>query len=279
MTNSTTSAPELIQEQVSSLLVQPLEAASVVLSSGPQIFDSSEPLRIPTVTAGVAAGFVAENALIPDADVDFGEITLMPSNRTSIKAMTKFSNELLRQSTVGLDAVLKTRLVSDVSNALDTALLTGAGTSNSITGLINQAGVQTGELDVADPDTLLDALALAAAAEVTPNRWFISGADFFALRKLKEATGSSKYLLEENVHAGATYSLFGIPVTVTNKLPAGKAVLVDMAQVAVVRDLAPSVTVLSERFAEYDQQAIRVVTRYDLGLLHPEGVVVLTDVA
>src|SRR5690606_20419183 len=104
-------------------LVQPLEAASVVLSSGPQIFDSSEPLRIPTVTAGVAAGFVAENALIPDADVDFGEITLMPSNRTSIKAMTKFSNELLRQSTVGLDAVLKTRLVTDVSNALDTALL------------------------------------------------------------------------------------------------------------------------------------------------------------
>jgi hypothetical protein len=38
--------------------------------------------------------------------------------------------------------------------------------------------MQTGDLDVADPDTLLDAIALASAAEVTPNRWFINGDDF-----------------------------------------------------------------------------------------------------
>lgn len=50
-----------------------------------------------------------------------------------------------------------------------------------------------------------------------------------------------------------------------------------MSQVAVVRDLNPSVTVLSERYAEYDEIGLRVVCRYDLGLLHPEGVVVLTD--
>jgi hypothetical protein len=34
---------------------------------------------------------------------------------------------------------------------------------------------------------------------------------------------------------------------------------------------------LSERYADYDQIGIRVVTRYDLGLLHPEAVIVLTD--
>lgn len=120
---------------------------------------------------------------------------------------------------------------------------------------------------------LLDALALASAAEVTPNRWFLSGADFFTLRKLKSTDG--KYLIVSDVTAGATYSPFGIPVTVTNKLPTGTAVLANMAEVAVVRDVAPSIAVLAERYAESDQQAIRVVTRYDLGLLHPEGVVVL----
>lgn len=276
MTLSTTTTA-LIQSQVSSLLVQPLEQASVVLAAGPQIFNSSEPLRIPKVTAGINAGFVAENAEITAADVAFSEVSLMPSDRTSIKALTKFSNEMLRQSVVGLDATLKTRLVTDVSNALDTALLTGAGTAKSITGILNQTGVQTGVLDVADPDSLLDALALASAEEVVPNRWFLSGADFIALRKLKEATGSKKYLLESNVHADATYSLFGIPVTVTNKLATGKAILADMSQVAVVRDIDPSVTILPERYAEFDQVGIRVVTRYDVGLLHPKGVVVLTD--
>lgn len=277
MTVDTTTASALIQEQVASILVQPLEAASVVLASGPRVFDSSEPLRIPTLTGSTDPSWVAENALIPDVDASFGEINLMPSDRKSIKALIKFSNEMARQSNVALDSVLKARLVSDVASKLDDALLTGDGAAKSVTGIINQPGVQTAVLDVTDPDSLLDALALASAAEVQPTRWFLSGADFYSLRKLKDTSG--KYLIEADVTAGATYKLFGVPVTVTNKLAAGKAVLANMSEVAVVRDLAPSVTVLSERFAEYDQQAIRVVTRYDLGLLHPAGVVVLTKAA
>lgn len=271
---TTTANPELLQTQVANLLVQPLEAASVVLSSGVRIFDTASPLRIPKLTAGATVGFVGEGELIPEADVDFGEVALMPSTLKSLKVLIRFSNELLRQSVIGLDATLKQRLVTDVSNALDDALLKGAGTSDTIRGIINQTGVQTGALDVADADSLLDALALASAAEVTPNRWFINGADFIALRKLKD--GQQRYLLESDVTKDVTYRLFGIPVTVTNKLDEGKAVLADTAQIAVARDLAPSVTLLSERYAEFDEQAIRVVTRYDLGLLHPEGVIVLT---
>lgn len=274
MVNSTTTASELIQEQVASLLVQPLEAASVVLSSGVRLFDSSEPLRIPTLESGFSPGFIGENELIPDGDASFGEITLMPSDRKSIKAMTKFSNELLRQSTVSLDAVLKQRLVTDVSNALDAALLTGDGASKSITGFVNQPNATQASFDPSDPDTFLDALAIAHAAEVEPNRWFMSGADFFQLRKVKDSDGH--YIVQSDVTAGARYSLFGLPVTVTNKLPAGTAVLANTGEIAVVRDLAPSVTILSERYAEFDQQAIRVVTRYDLGLLRPEGVIILT---
>ena len=274
---TTTANPELLQTQVANLLVQPIEAASVVLSSGVQIFDTASPLRIPKLTTGATVGFVGEGELIPEADVDFGEVTLMPSTRKSIKTLIRFTNELLRQSVIGLDATLKARLVTDVSSKLYTALLTGAGPAAASPASSNQAGVQTGTLDLDDADTLLDGIALASAAEVTPNRWFVNGADFIKLRKLKEATGSSKYLLESDVTSGPTYRLFGIEVTVTNKLPEGKIVLADTSQIAVARDLAPSVSLLAERYAEYDEQAIRVVPRYDLGLLHPEGVIVLTD--
>lgn len=275
MTETTATNPELLAEQVSSLLVQPLEAASVVLSSGPQIFDTAGVLRIPKLVSGSTPTFVGEGGLIPDtAEVDFDEIRLMPTNRKSIKLILKYTNELVRQSVIGIDSVLKVRLTTDVSNALDDALLSGTGASDSITGIINQAGVQTGDLDVTDPDSLLDAIALCHAEEVTPNRWFLSSADFIALRKIKDTTG--KYILEADLTADTTYRLFGIPVTVTNKLAAGKAILADMNQVAVARDVAPSITVLSERYAEYDMVGLRIVTRYDLGLLHPEGVVVLT---
>ncbi len=49
MVASTTSAPELTQEQVQRILIQPLQAASVFLASGPRIFDvtAAGPVRIP----------------------------------------------------------------------------------------------------------------------------------------------------------------------------------------------------------------------------------------
>ena len=275
MAHATTDHPTLIKDQVSSLLVQPLEAASVVLSSGVRIFDSSEPLKIPRLVSSGTVDYVGEGQAIPDDyDVEFNEISLMPTSRKSIKSITRYTSELLRASTVGFDSVIKSRLVSDVSTKLDNELLAGTGASDSITGIINQPDVQTGALDTEDPDAFLDALALTSAAEVTPNRWIINGSDFINIRKVKDNAG--KYLLESDLTRDATYRLFGVPVTVTNKIPAGTAILGDMSQVAVVRDVNPSITVLSERYAEYDQIGLRVVCRYDLGLLHPEGVVVLT---
>lgn len=44
------------------------------------------------------------------------------------------------------------------------------------------------------------------------------------------------------------------------------------------RDLAPSITVLKERYAEFDEQALRVVTRYDAAPVNPEAVVVLSGI-
>ena len=274
MVETTADNPELLREQVSSLLLQPLEAQSIFLSSGVRIFDTAEPLRIPKLVGSSEPSWVGEGELIPEHDVEFDEVRLMPTDRKSIKTLIRFTNELLRQSVIGLDSVLKDRLVSDVSRKLDTAFLTGDGADDSVTGIINQPGVQTGTLDTADPDSLLDALALAAAAEVTPNRWMVSGADFFALRKLKD--GNGKYLIESDVTKDTTYRLFGVPVTVSNKIPAGTAVLANMSEVAVARDTNPTVKLLDQRYAEYDEQAIRVTARFDLGLLRPEGVIVLT---
>jgi predicted phage gp36 major capsid-like protein len=383
MTETTAANPELLADQVSQLLVQPLEAASVVLSSGPRIFDTSGVLRVPKIAGSDPVNFVGEGQEITsDHDTAFDEVVLMPTERKSIKVIERYTRELVRQSVIGIDSVLQNRLVKVVSDQLDQALLTGAGANTSevqtvtvngtptggtftltyrgattgtiaynaaaatvqtalqglstigsgnatvagsaggpytvtfagalanlnvpqmtadgssltggtdpsvtvvtttqgeagsgITGLINQTGVQTGDLDVADADTLLDAIGLASAAEVTPNRWLVNGTDFIALRKLKEQTGSAKYLLESDVTSGPTYRLFGVPVTVTNKLPEGKAVLADMSQVAVARDVAPSVTILTERYAEYDEIGIRVVTRYDMGVLQAPAVIVLT---
>lgn len=84
-------------------------------------------------------------------------------------------------------------------------------------------------------------------------------------------------MLEPDLTADATYRLLGVPVTITNELPEGTVILADMSNMAIARDVSPSVTVLTERYAEYDQVGLRVVIRHDLGLLHPEAVAVLVE--
>jgi HK97 family phage major capsid protein len=278
MTSQTTATDTtLLLAQVAEILVQPLTVASTFLAAGPQVFDTARQLRIPRISSGISAGFVAESTAIPEGSVGFDEVVLLPSTMKSLKTVTRFSNELIREAVIGLDAVLRTRLVADVAIALDAALFTGTGASNTIKGIINQTGVQTGVLDVSSPDgvgSLLDAIGLAQAANVTPNRWFMSPADFISLRKLKSTT--KEFIFDEDMHGGTQLAVFGIPVSVTNHLATGKAVLTDMNSVAVARDLDASVFLMDQTYAASDEQGLRVVTRYDLGLLQPTATVVLT---
>lgn len=274
MAIGTNGASALIAEQVSTMLVTPLEAASVVLGAGTTIINSSAPVRVPTIGTYTPTGWVGENELIPEGDATFGEISLMPTDRKSIKTIVRVSNELIRSSSIGVSAALQTRMVNDVREALDTALLTGDGADNTVTGLVNQAGVLTGAYDPNNLDSVLDGVALMAAEEVTPTALLVNAGDYITMRKVKDADG--RPLIQPDLTSAAQYQLHGVRVIATNKLPAGTAVLADMSKVIVVRDIDPTIDVLTERYAEFDQTAIRVRTRYDLGLSHPQGVAVLT---
>ena len=57
---------------------------------------------------------------------------------------------------------------------------------------------------------------------------------------------------------------------------ASRVTLVDFSQMVVARDVAPSVKILSETFADIDQQAIRVVYRLDAAPVNPEAIIVMT---
>lgn len=275
----------LIQSQVASLLVQPLEQASTFLAAGPVILDSSSPVRVPRIANGVTAGFVAEGTQISDGDVAFDEVTLLPSTLKGLKVLVKLTNELIRTSVVGLESVLRTRLVTDVANALDAALWDGTGTSNTIKGILRQTGIATGTLDLADPDSLIDGLATAQGNKVSPTHWVMTSASFAAIRKVKVGTGDARYVIDPNtIQNGTDFRLLGLPVIITDNIPnaAGtptkaRAALVDMSKVVVARDVDAEVKILDQTFADFDSVGIRVVSRWDTALLQPEAVTLLTE--
>lgn len=288
MAASTATATELTAEQVQKILVQPLAEKSVFLAAGPRIFDTAGPLRIPKAGGPITdPGWTGENELIPERDVDFDELGLLPSTMKSVKVLTRYSNELARQSVVSLDAAIKDRLVTDVADKLDTQFL-GAGGDGITTpkGLFAYNGIQTlavgGALSL---DHLLTAwgMALAANVNMAALKWVLTPGDFVSLRKVKDTT--NQYLLQADPTSDGVFRLWGAPVIVTSRVPdttgatpTGRAALVDFSQIAVARDLAPSVKVLTETFADYDQQAIRVVARYDAAPINPQAVVALTGI-
>ena len=288
MAADTSSASELTAEQVQAILVQPLEQASVFLASGPRIFDGDgNAIRIPKLTGMGEPSWHGENELIDEVDATFDEVTLLPSTMKSVKSLTRFSNELARQSVIALDAALRQRMVRDVAAKLDTQFLSAGGDGITLPrGLFAYPGTQSlavgGALSL---DHLHDAEGLVLSANVDPTRvrWLMTSREFIGLRKLKDSSG--KYLVQPDPTEAGAYRLLGHGVTVTNRVPdttggtpTGRAALVDFSQIAVARDLAPSVKILDQTFGDYDQMAIRVVARYDAAPMNPEAVVKLTGI-
>lgn len=276
--------PTLTAAEVAKLLVAPLEQESTFLSAGPVIIDSSGPVRVPRIASGAAAGFVAAGAQISDSNVNFDEVQLLPSSLKGIKSLTKVSNELVRQAThtVGaLEQVLSTRLVTDVSNALDAALYDGTGTSDTIKGILRATGITTGVLDLSDPDSLIDGLAVAQGNHVSPTHWVMTPASFAAIRKVKVGTTDRRYVIEPNtIQNGVSFQLFGLPVIISDYIGnvSGKArvALVDFSKIAVARDENPSVTILDQTFGDFDTIGVRVTARFDVAPLTPKAVTLLT---
>lgn len=280
-------ATELTQEQVAKILVKPLEESAKFLAAGPRIFDTASPLRIPKLGGPTVVTWVGENEQIPEANPDFDEVELLPSTMKSLKTLTRYSNELARQSVVALDAALKDRLVTDVAAKLDAQLFSASGDGTTTPqGLFAWAGTQTLAVGgVLELDDLHDAEALALGENVEPTqlRWVMTSRELIKLRKIKATDGN--YIVQPDVTAAGGYTLLGHPVIVSNRVPdttggtpTGRAALVDFSQVAVARDVAPSVKILDQTFGDYDQMAIRVVCRYDAKPLNAEAVIKLTGI-
>lgn len=284
MAVDTQNAKELTQEQVLTTLLQPLTEASKFLSAvpGANIHDTAGPLRIPRGFDPIdtdSLEWTPENGLIPEVTPEAGEAHLLPSTMRSIKVITRYSNEMSRQSIVSLDAAIQSRLIEDTTAKLDAQLLSSEGD-----GVTTPKGVGAwtvgetidggGKLSL---DLLMQAQLTASEANVNPDglTLIVNPRDYMPLRTAVD--GDGHYMLQPDpTRGGFIVGPLGMALIVSPRVAQGTATVVDMTKVHVARDLLSSVKVLTERYADYDQQAIRVVTRVDADLLYPEAAVRIT---
>jgi len=287
--SSTAAGGALVPDHVLPLLIEPLMSRSVVLEAGPQRFDAQgAPVRVPRIdTLPLADPWRAENVEIAETDPVYDELTLLPTSLKSLKVIHRISNELARNAEGDVASLVSDALVRRIAVELDKAFLVGDGAANTITGLRAQTGAQVvAAVGAPTIDDLYDAEQLLMAANADPASavWFMAPRSLTSLRKVKDTAG--QYLMQPSPTEQGRMTLLGHPVYVSTQIPTNEGagtnessiILADMAQVAVAVDQDVTLTLLNERYGEFDQIGLRVTARFDIGALNPEAVVALNGV-
>ncbi|MFE9962879.1 phage major capsid protein [Streptomyces sp. NPDC005525] len=269
-----------------------LRARSVVLGSGIRVVSMDRAkIDLPRPTATTAAAMVAEATGITPSDP---VLSVLELKARKAAAFTKHSNELLEDSSPAAREFIAYDHAQAIGLTLDTQFLSGDGTGNNMLGIRNFAGVSTNPLgangaQLTSLDPLIDALGRAEGNNSLSGDlvWFMSARTWATVRKLKD--GQNRYQIAPDPTQAGPYSLFGIPVIVSNSISNVEKVgtsafscswvgLVNKNQAVIGERRGITVVYDSSRYADEDVTSVRTTARYDIGALDSKGVELVTGI-
>ena len=107
-------------------------------------------IDFPRNDAAASAAWEGENDINAETSPTFDRIQMTPNR---LGAFTDISKQLMVQSTIDVENMVRNRLSIAIANALDTAAINGSGSSNQPTGILNTSGIGdvAGGTDGANP--------------------------------------------------------------------------------------------------------------------------------
>lgn len=95
-------------------------------------------VAIPRQTGGATAYWVAEGSAPTESQQAFDQVSLSPK---TVGAFTDISRKLLLQSSVDIEALVRSDLATVLALAIDAAAINGSGSSNQPRGILNVSGI------------------------------------------------------------------------------------------------------------------------------------------
>jgi len=148
---------------------------------------------IPKQTGSSTAQWVAEDGTITETDADFADVSMSPK---TVGAITSYSRRTLINAAPSIEQLVRNDLASVVANAIDRAAITGDGTGNTPTGVINHPDAN--ELTLAGASAgdrwaeVLDFIATvqSANADIGSMGWTMNPKAIAKLRSTLKVTGA-----------------------------------------------------------------------------------------
>ncbi|NLG11336.1 MAG: phage major capsid protein [Coriobacteriaceae bacterium] len=269
-----------VPDEFEHTLVEALQDENILRGAVHVITTSSGDRKIPLVTNKGGAFWVEEEAVIPESDDAFGQITL---SAHKVGCMIRISEELLRDSAFDLASYIMREFARRVGAAEEEAILTGDG-SHKPTGLLHatlgaQTGVTTAAVAAITADELIDLQHSLKSGYRRKACYIMNDATIKLLRKLKD--GNGQYLWQPGLLVGQPDTLLNQRVLTSNYMPmptAGNAAILygDLSYYWLADREGRSLQRRNELYAATDQVGFKITQRVDGRLILREAAKTLT---
>ena len=196
-----------------------LRNSSSVMQAGARMLSGlSGDVKIPKKTAASTASFISsEGGAASESEMTVGQVSMVPK---TLGAFTDVTRQLLIQSSLDVESLIRDDLSRALGTAIDKAGLEGSGSSGNPTGILNTTGVnQVTNFAAANP-TFAEVVTLETAVAtdnaLLGNLSYILPASMYgALKTVEKATNTAQFVVEP----GGT--LNGYTGIVSNQCTAG----------------------------------------------------------
>lgn len=203
--------------------VQALRNTSRVIEAGAMMLTGLVGnVDVPRQNSATATYWVAESSAITEAEATFDKISLRPK---TVGALSKISRNMLLQSTPNIEMMVRADLMAVMGLAIDLAALSGPGTGNQPTGVLNTSGIGSVIMGTNGAAITLDSLVALETALANSNApldtraYLLNTKTIGTLKNLKATTGA--YLWTNSTpgqRSGTPPQFNGYNVLQTNQL-------------------------------------------------------------
>jgi len=218
-----------------------------------------------------SAAEVSQGAAKNDSDISFEQYNVPI---TTVAHWIKVSNQLLADAPA-IVAYIDSRARDGLAQRIDAQLLNGNGTSPNLSGLTD-SGNFTAYTATSD-DLLVDAINRAKwalwATGNTPDTVVVNPADWGAMERTREGTGTGQYLYGAPGMSGMM-NPFGLNIVISNNMAAGKFLvggIVNSTALYVRQGATVEMGYVNDDFTK-NLVTIRVEERLGLGVERPSAI-------
>ena len=219
---TTVDGAAIIPENVESSIVLKMEEISPVFEKVRKLHTDSGEVKVVRENDSIKVGFVGEGENVVSDSFKFDFVKLQQKR---VGGAITLSSQLLNDSSIDLEDYVGNLLARRTARAIEESILVG-NTENGFNGIIHDKFINNVEVvgDAITMDDLQD-MYLSIHPEFLKDAGFVMQRDFFnKIAKMKDGQGN--YLMQNGVVNGKiTYTLFGMPVDITESLPAENPVL------------------------------------------------------